>query len=550
MREERVHLTPQALWEAVSAFTLPRRRTVLVAHNLAYDLRISQAIRLLPALGWELRFIALNEYGCWADWIRNGATLLMVDSASHLAAPVDDLARDVRDERPTLPDDDAPLEDFLDRCMHDARVIETACLRLWDWQQQNEMGAWRVTGPAQSWAAYRHRFMPERSILCHDKEDALEAEKRAAWTGRCEVWRHGVVEEDLFEWDFRLCYAHVAAHNPLPARLARRVTSRHAACREGPTRGYALLARCTVRQSLPVAPAEHDGIIVWPVGEFESVLWDCEIAAVRESGGTVQVHEGWLYRKAPVMRDWGRWITGALDSDHPEEDPIVRRALKSWARWTIGRFSLRYPVWQDDGRMEGVDLHFCRTVDHATKAAGNMLVIGGAVRTQGEEQLAPDASPAITSWVMAKARCDLWAAMAIAGHDNIVYMDTDSIVVTRTGHRRLLKHSPETFDAPLRVKRSYRGGVIRAPRNLELGETRRIAGLPRKAVPVGGSNYRTERWEGLAASLGRGEASRVGVRDVTVSLPGLDRKRVHLDGGHTRPIRLDVAAGVGALLEI
>src|SRR6266545_7463738 len=53
--ELQVHDGVLAVWEWVSARCKPKERTVLVAHNLGFDLRTTDAFVRLPATGWSLR---------------------------------------------------------------------------------------------------------------------------------------------------------------------------------------------------------------------------------------------------------------------------------------------------------------------------------------------------------------------------------------------------------------------------------------------------------------------------------------------------------------
>src|SRR5690348_1133954 len=46
--------TPEALWDFVVEHCHPNHRTVIWAHNLAYDLRITRALEILPRHGFTL----------------------------------------------------------------------------------------------------------------------------------------------------------------------------------------------------------------------------------------------------------------------------------------------------------------------------------------------------------------------------------------------------------------------------------------------------------------------------------------------------------------
>src|SRR6266498_3472847 len=62
------HHDALSLWLCVTAFTRAKRRTILWAHNLSYDMRISGMFTHLPALGWQVRDLRLGPGGAWICW--------------------------------------------------------------------------------------------------------------------------------------------------------------------------------------------------------------------------------------------------------------------------------------------------------------------------------------------------------------------------------------------------------------------------------------------------------------------------------------------------
>src|SRR5437870_2568167 len=78
----RRYLDARSLWSDIDDFTRPNSRTILWAHNLAYDLRVAQAFAILPELGWSLRAIVLDGISCWAKWVRDSHTLVCADFTS------------------------------------------------------------------------------------------------------------------------------------------------------------------------------------------------------------------------------------------------------------------------------------------------------------------------------------------------------------------------------------------------------------------------------------------------------------------------------------
>src|SRR5690349_979273 len=122
------YTSPGKLWEDVSDHCRKDTRTILWAHNLGYDARISGVFEHMPRLGWRLAAHNITAKGTWLEWRRDGATLVMADSTTVFAQKlarlgqwfgVGKLSVDMHEE------DDAV---WLARCRRDVEILKTAML--------------------------------------------------------------------------------------------------------------------------------------------------------------------------------------------------------------------------------------------------------------------------------------------------------------------------------------------------------------------------------------------------------------------------------------
>jgi hypothetical protein len=107
--------------------------------------------------------------------------------------------------------------------------------------------------------------------------------------------------------------------------------------------------------------------------------------------------------------------------------------------------------------------------------------------------------------------------------------------VNEEGHRKLVGIDRHTAYSPLVLKATWSSAHIRGPRDLELESTRRIAGIPVKAVRVGELTYDGEVWAGVKASLSGKQLDNVAVTRRTFEVTASDHRRIHLPDGSTRP---------------
>lgn len=526
---------PAALWDDVARFCKPRSRTVLWAHNIGYDVRISEAFTVLPANGFRLVAHNVSPRSTWLEWQRDGATLVMVDSGSVFTTSLQQVAKWFGRGKAPLPDDDGSRADFLRRCRTDVSILRDAVVAYLSWLEDHDMGNWQLTGVGQSWAHYRHRFLTH-NLLVHTDEEALAAERAAMWTGRCEAYWHGPWPAGkVDEWDFSLSYARLAEKARVPVRLTGMVPV------EGNWRRFighpnvAVLAEGTVLTRLPVVPTRHDGRILWPVGEFTTTLWDPEIDLVEREGGTFTASRVFLYRTEPALQEWAGWIIDQLSAPD-DEVPAWRKAiLKHWSRALIGRFAMTYVDWQDFASVPADESGVSRThvYDANSDDEWDMMKVGQQVfRSAGRVEW-DQSQPAITGYIMSLARVQLWELIRSVPRQALLYCDTDSVLLAASAAPVAL-HSALSLPG-LRLKAVYAHLDILGPRQIVADTAVKVSGVPYKATRDEKGDFHGEVWESLETAIKRGHAKHVDISTRKWSLKGRDRRRIGPRQGWTSP---------------
>src|SRR5260370_40758084 len=85
--EAHVFETALDLWSWVSDFCHACTRTVVWAHNLSHDVRISQALTILPRLGFTLEWCNLDQNVSSMTWRSDHGTLVSADTHTWLPLP-------------------------------------------------------------------------------------------------------------------------------------------------------------------------------------------------------------------------------------------------------------------------------------------------------------------------------------------------------------------------------------------------------------------------------------------------------------------------------
>lgn len=531
----RRHAAPADLWEAVAGHARKDSRTVVVAHNLGYDVRISDGLTWLTEHGWSVSKPAFGAQTLSLEARKDDLGLVLVDNSSWLPGPLESIANLMEESKLPLPDNAAGDDVWYDRCQRDVEILARAHMTVIDWLARSDVGGWGRSGASTGWHTLLRRHMTE-PVLVHGRPEVREVEAQAMYAGRCEVWRWGrVAGGPFYEWDYELAYGHVAAETSLPTVLEGQVWGVPLSAMGSDMAAHRWLVQATVSTDVPVLPWRDDAGVLWPVGTFDGWWWETELVQAQDAGARVKVHSAWRYRAAPWLASWADWAIGLYRDQSSVQARIIGHMAKHWTRSVLGRTAMRYRDWQLAGPAYRPGVSYAEQLDLDSGHRGALLTLGDRRWEAWTQVWSDNAVPQVLSAVTAECRVRLWAAMTAAGLDDVVYCDTDSLVVTRAGHHRLLAAKDAGGLGSLRLKDHHLTFEAIAPQMATGLSYRRMAGIPRNNwVDEQGQRW-GEYWEGVTSSLNAGHPDKVQVITRPIDIQGVDRRRLHLDGGRTEP---------------
>ena len=538
--EARVFDSPRDLWQWVSDYCRKGTRTVVWAHNLSYDVRISSALTILPTLGYTLEWCNLDDNVSSMTWRSDHGSLVFADTWTWLPVPLETMASDTGLAKFGMPDRSADDDTWSVYCMRDAQIVYRVVSELTGFIRAYHLGNWQPTGAGMAYATWRHRFMPDK-VLVHDDESALRAERHAMYTGRAEAWKHGRFSGPVWtEVDMRNAYVTIGAECELPRKLhmhTRGITIEQYRRLAGK---YRVLCRIDVDTRQPSLPYRLGTQTLWPVGTFTGWYWDCEVDCAIRYGATVKIREAYCYVKAPVLREWAEWILGIIQDTESDVPPVVRTWLKHCSRALIGRLALQVRSWEEwADNPEGIT-GITHLTDIESGATRRLMHVGSKTFIETGAAESDNSVPMITSAVVAECRVRLWDAMNAAGTGHLAHVDTDSLLTDQAGLAGLEQALGASWSRLWAAKGSWRTIDVRGPRHYYRGKQRVIAGIPRRAERTADSSFTGERWASMAADLeARGDGVVTTWQD-TWTAKNRDPRRADAPGvtGETAPYEL------------
>lgn len=528
----------EQFWSWVDEYTRAGRRTVCWFHNAGYDLRILRAFEILPALGWELEWCNLDRDVSVITWRSDHGTLVIADTWTWLAKPLSDVAGMTGIGKPKLPGPRASLATWHKRCRADVLITRQAVRELLDLIRGEHLGNWQPSGAGMGYAAWRHRFLAHK-VLVHDHAPALAAEREAMHCGRAEAWWHGPASGGQFtEWDMHMAYCRIAAECDVPVKLWADDGKPTKQVHAWAMKHWAVLCKVRVKTDVPVVPCRTKERIIWPVGEFETTLWQPELELITRTGGTYTVLHQWRYNMAPALRAWAEWSMQRCAAPDSQITPVQRTWVKHQSRALIGRLALRTASWEHFGANPYGWLGLTGYADGETGETCRMLHIGDRTFVERDTRESDSSLPQITGYIQSVARVRLWDAASAAGISECVHVDTDSLILTRAGSAALEGASAAGLPGGWRRKDTWSRIDVTGPRHYRTNGKREIPGVPRGAEEVAPGVFMGETWESLASALTEKRPGVVKVTTREFRPRKVDNRRPWGGPGAAEPIRL------------
>jgi hypothetical protein len=292
------------------------------------------------------------------------------------------------------------------------------------------------TAAAHAWRMFRATEGAQH-VHCHAHQEALELERAAHVGGRAECFRIGVLPYKAYHLDFRSHYGAIMAQEKLPVKLVKHDIPKDQSPEMVFYRDADMIARVTIETDEPAYPLVRDTDIIFPVGMFETVLCGPELVDAVKKCRVVSTMEYALYEMAPAAAEFARemWAirNHATNAGHDDVATWAKSVMVSLA----GKLGYRHKCWEVDP-LAVCSKPWDEWYQHDGKGGmERWRSLGSVCQREITGGYGPDACPAMAAFITSYGRMRLLQAIRTAGWENVVYCDTDSLVVYDDGLRRL-----------------------------------------------------------------------------------------------------------------
>lgn len=439
---------------------------------------------------------------CLMAWHRDGWKIICLDLRNYLDRPLSALASLAALPISAAPSTESSQEERETLAEQACRVTLECVTRLVRWHSRSGLGrfGWTISGMAMG--AFRHKYIGHQIELPPNSDDR-EFERRAYYPGRCEPFFIGEINHgryyppegfeaptELFHprplgpftlLDSSSFYGAIGAFQSVPIRCVAEGDGWPDAEGTHPPIGEDYIAEVCLRSPCDEFPVRLTDRTVCARGNYTTVLAGPELARAARIGAIVHVGRWRLYECETALRAYGLGLWAERVAADAAGDGVISSVIKGMLARLHGKFLQRDNRWvvDPDEPAPGPWKRWHR-LSAATGERADYRSIGWEVQRSQPAGDARHCFPAIAAFVTSWGREWLRGWIELAGRENVLYVSTDSLIVTQAGRTKLEKRHiiGDHGIGSLRVVVTADSLDIRGPNDYRLGAKVCLSGVP------------------------------------------------------------------------
>lgn len=562
-------LNASDFWSFLERYSDPFRATWVFAHGIGYDLQILGFTKKLDdghftlkpmfrkdkegnetdVPSWAGKFIA--EGTCTIIKCRTkDKRYMFVDTLNYWPCKLEEMGESIGVEKMEMPDQKAPVADWLRYCWRDVDIVERSVTTLiQNWTKEN-CGVFQATAASLAFTNWRHTCKvrdPSGScvdVVCEPDSPKHDMERAAYFGGRIQAFKLGRIHGPVWHVDINSLYPYAMRNHSFPRRYIRDDCQVSPAALEAAANVYGIVGEVRIRSDTTTYPLRIDGIQHHCRGDFWTTLCGPELQRALRMGAVRQVGRVQYYSLAPLFREWvDYWYKRKSVADRRGANGLADRGFAKLILLSLsGKFAQHGRRWEDVHDYYALE----RWGGWPQQLGGRNCPIRRVARPETVEDSGPEiteptwvncrgiaghtqvlltdrepdhAFPAISAFITSHAREYVRGIIAEMPYRSVYYLAVDGMLVSDLGYHWLRENGwidPHSLGY-FKVKGPYNEVVIHGSNDYELDGKPIVAGWKGKATAKGKKGKVCAVFERLSHSITKGPCESVTVRELPVS---------------------------------
>lgn len=458
-------------------------------------------------------------------------TIILMDTLNFFRESLKSLGKAIGIEKMDYKDFEKPYnKQMSDYCKNDVLIISEAMRSYINFVNENNLGNFRPTTPSQAFNAFRHRFMPVKTLFCDCDMTGLELARQSYHGGRTEAFYIGKIKGKFYTLDVNSMYPHVMKNNVFPVSLwVTRTKGLDYNEMAQYFNDYFIIADLVVNIKEPKIPyIDKQGRLIFPIGQFPTTICQPEIELLTKNE-IVSVNKIAIYNKTFIFDKYVDEFY-KLKTDYKKADNMVYSTLsKLFLNSLYGKFGQGGYVYKNTKTDSESDYYTEHVIDADTGEIRNIRHIGKLIQELQKEAESSESIPAIASAVTSYARVLFWNYLKQAGNKHCYYGDTDSFLVDPIGYKNLENKINDTELGMLKLEGKHSIIDIRGAKDYKKDNIEHIKGIRLNSdstQKINDSEYIQDTFRSLKGALHDEDVNRMIIKRTTKHLSRKYTKRI------------------------
>lgn len=503
-REEYVFRDTMGFIDIIESYVRSKTTIYIMAHNIGFDVRVLDLPSVFNSLDYNSEPPILNQNAFIWRVKKDDRTFLFMDTSNLGVRSVYSLGKDLGFPKRDIDFNTCTTDELTEYCKTDVQILEKFVIEYIRYIDQNGLGSFKVTLASQAITAYRTRFMYNPPVI-HNKKEVLELERKSYHGGRVECFALGnMPNKNYYYLDVNSMYPYAMSGNDLPTELVN--YSHRCDVRMLPKimEKFYVIADVEIETSEPVYPYLSEGKLTFPIGSFRTVLSHHELLYAVEHNHVRKVYMSAKYKMGSLFDEYVKFFYDEKVKHTEVFNSTYRMLAKLYLNSLYGKWGQQQPHREEIGKTKYPGVQRMPMYDQNTFKHYQEVKWYGTIFHEYKEGETSFSCPHIASAICAKARMLLWMYIKHAGIENVLYVDTDSLITNARGFRRLNVYLHETALGSLKLEAQSRGLTIRGNKDYIFGAVNRHKGVPSKAKQIEPNKWEYLEFEGFASWMNRG----------------------------------------------
>jgi len=524
-------------WNSVTGHCKKKRVVYVFAHNLGFDLTVTQALDWFQDNGWAIKRKLIPPGPLALTYEKDGCIITLIDSLNIFPMSLAAVGDFIGYPKQEMPDGEPEGDDWVRYCENDVYVLTEALKAWWALLVDQELGSFTVTLASQAFMAYRHRFMPHPWYI-DAIEDSHLVSRAAYMGGRNECFYIGKVPEKVYCLDINSMYPFVMKTSKFPVKLVQSRKKIPVSDLKYYVENYAVVAQVTVDTPDPVYALRHGNRCMFPIGKFGCALTTPDILYGLEHDHIKEVNEIYVYEKREIFKDYVDFFWDLRVKAIERGDTSSAWLSKMLLNSLYGKAGQKSQAWEEVGRDDTNTIEYDRYFDAASRKWIPTRKFGGVSEEMTGEGESTNSFPAIAAHVTAQARQYLWSLIIRAGRENVFYCDTDSLFVNSDGYDNLKDLINPYQLGALKLEWESDDVVLNGLKDYTVDDYRKAKGIRKDAIEIRPGVFKQVQFRNLAGMLRANDHNRQLIKTVEKTLQRDYQKGIVDSAGIVHPLQL------------